>query len=285
MNNQVASLQANGAELSQWSRAELATRIVERLKEQQEDLKQQYQSGHRISSFVLDDLLDPDLALAIYQAFPPKETMRIRKTLREYKYVAAQMDRYSPLLEEIIYAFQDERVLSAISEIVGISTLLPDEYLYAGGLSSMGKGNFLNPHLDNSHDKDKENYRALNLLYYVTPEWQEDFGGNLELWDQGPKGPNRTIVSRFNRLAVMVTHQASWHSVSPVTVDKVRCCVSNYYFSPVPIGSDAYSHVTTFRGRPEQRLRDVVLRGDNALRNGIVRLLKRNVATSHVYKK
>lgn len=45
----------------------------------------------------------------------------------------------------------------------------------------MAKDNFLNPHLGNSHDKDRECYRVLNLLYYVTPNWSHEQGGNLEL--------------------------------------------------------------------------------------------------------
>jgi len=45
----------------------------------------------------------------------------------------------------------------------------------------MAKENFLNPHLDTSHDKNREMYRVLNLLYYVTPDWSHEQGGKLEL--------------------------------------------------------------------------------------------------------
>ena len=95
----------------------------------------------------------------------------------------------------------------------------------------MGKENFLNPHLDNSHNKDRNLWRVLNLLYYVTPGWKLENGGNLELWPNGIKNPSITIESRCNRLIVMSTHQKSWHSVSKVQTDIPRCCISNYYFS------------------------------------------------------
>ena len=81
----------------------------------------------------------------------------------------------------------------------------------------MEKSQFLNPHLDNSHDKDRNKWRVLNLLYYVSPDWKQEFGGNLELWPDGMKGRQITLHSKFNRLAVMATHDASWHSVSPIT--------------------------------------------------------------------
>ena len=57
------------------------------------------------------------------------------------------MDRYNPLLEKVIYAFQDERIVRLVGEICGIKQLEPDAYLYAGGISLMAEKNFLNPHL------------------------------------------------------------------------------------------------------------------------------------------
>jgi len=67
----------------------------------------------------------------------------------------------------------------------------------------------------------------------------------------------------------MATHGASWHSVSPIRANGFRCCVSNYYFSDDPLKEGDSFHVTSFRGRPEQKFRDIVLRADAALRMGI----------------
>ena len=84
----------------------------------------------------------------------------------------------------------------------------------------------------------------------------------------------------------MATHKGSWHSVNQVQVDRSRCCVSNYYFSPRPIEGREYFHVTSFRGRPEQPVRDLVLLGDLALRQGVRKVFKKGVvANPHVYKK
>lgn len=268
-------------------RGEIASHISRRLTEALPALADQYAgSSPGIGHFVIDDLLPVEIAKRIHAAFPDVHAMHLNKSLREYKYIAAQMDRHEPLVEEAIYAFQDRRVVELIGRICGIEELLPDEYLYAGGISVMGKGNYLNPHLDNSHDKDRKLWRVLNLLYYISPDWAVDYGGNLELWVNGPRGEPLTIASKFNRLAVMATHQGSWHSVSPVKVDAYRCCVSNYYFSPEPLrGSDEF-HVTSFRGRPEQPLRDVVLRTDAVARMMVRKLFRHGIVeTGHIYKK
>ena len=236
--------------------------------------------------FLVDDLLDESLATDIYRRFPSSDRMMVRNTLREHKYVAAQMDQFDPLLEEIVFGFQEPGVRAVMESITGIRDQLPDSRLYAGGISMMAKGHFLNPHLDNSHDVSREAYRVVNLLYYVSPGWRLEDGGNLELWPQGLDGTPLTLHSKFNRLVVMATDATSWHSVNPIKVDKQRCCVSNYFFSrTAPLGTD-YFHVTSFRGRPEQPVRDLVLRADAALREGVRKVFPRGIAkTKHIYKK
>lgn len=267
------------------NRSEFGAIIERRLESEKERLREEFHS-HKIQSCQIDDLLPEDHVREVYAAFPDKSTMMLKKSLREHKYVAAQMNKYNPVLEEIIYAFQQPGVLRVVTEITGIDDMHPDENLYAGGISLMAKDNFLNPHLDNSHDKDRNMYRVLNLLFYVSPDWNHDCGGNLELWDEGPKGTQREFVSKFNRLVLMATGEHSWHSVNQVRVDRSRCCISNYYFSPRPIEGREYFHVTSFRGRPEQPVRDVVLAGDIALRQSIRKVFKRGIVENpHVYKK
>jgi Rps23 Pro-64 3,4-dihydroxylase Tpa1-like proline 4-hydroxylase len=270
------------------NRLELADIIVKKLESNVDDLSLMYRSSEsKIGYFIADDLLPLDIANHIYRSFPATNNMRLKKSIREFKYTAVQMDNYNPILEECVYAFQDSRVVKLISTICGIKSLYPDEHLYAGGISLMGNNHFLNPHLDNSHDKDRNQWRVLNLLYYVTPEWPITNGGNLELWPNGLEQEQITIHSKFNRLAVMATHDASWHSVSPIScIENSRCCVSNYYFSDHSLKSNEEFHVTSFRGRPEQKFRDVILKTDIKLRMTIRKLFKKGaIENKHIYKK
>ncbi|WP_426667876.1 2OG-Fe(II) oxygenase [Mucilaginibacter sp. McL0603] len=268
------------------NRTSLADIIVEKLEQNKEFLKSDFLKPNQINSCLIDDLLPEEIAKTIYESFPSPEEMAIHKSLRENKRIAAQMDLYNPLLEEIVYAFQDPRIVQVVADITNIKEMTPDEHLYAGGISLMSNGNFLNPHLDNSHDNDRENYRVINLLYYVTPDWKEEYGGNLELWDQGTKKNQRTIHSKFNRLVLMITNRSSYHSVSKVTSEGKRCCVSNYYFSTKPADDKEYFHVTSFYGRPEEPVRDIILKIDAILRNSVRKMTKKRIVkTKHIYKK
>lgn len=268
------------------NRSTLADSILKRLFEEKGALKKQFSEKGRINSCYIDNVLPEEIAMEIYDAFPSPEEMAVNKSLRENKRIAAQMDLYNPLLEEIVYAFQDDRIVKLVEEITGIKEMIPDKHLYAGGISLMAHGNFLNPHLDNSHDNDRENYRVLNLLYYVTPDWKIENGGNLELWDNGTKKQQRTILSGFNRLVLMITNKSSYHSVSKVVSGGKRCCVSNYYFSKYPAENEEYFHVTSFYGRPEEPVKDLILKADAGLRNFVRKITKKRVVeTKHIYKR
>ncbi len=250
-------------------------------------LKRQFQTTKgKIGFFYVDDVLPEELSRQIFNVFPTKDEAIKRKDLREFKFVAFQMNRYNPLLEKVVYAFQDKKIVQLISEICELENVYADPNLYAGGLSLMEKGGFLNPHLDNSHDKDRNNWRVLNLLYYVTPNWDINNGGNLELWPDGLKKEPLVIQSKFNRLVVMATHEKSWHSVNKVLLNKTRCCVSNYYFSDTPILTTDNFHVTSFRGRPEEKVKDTFLRIDNFIRSSIRKIFKKGIRENpHQYKK
>jgi Rps23 Pro-64 3,4-dihydroxylase Tpa1-like proline 4-hydroxylase len=212
--------------------------------------------------------------------------MILRSSIKERKHIAAQMNLFDPLLEEIVYAFQDPRVVARIAGITGLEQIEPDAELYAGGISAMQQGAYLRPHLDNSHDRTRARYRVLNLLYYVTPDWSEDHGGSLQLWDDGPSGAPRTIPSTFNRLVLMSTNRRSWHSVNEIAHDGTRCCVSNYYFSRRSPEAERYFHATSFRSEYGAGIRDVVMRADNALRSTILRLTgDRLYKNPHGYKR
>jgi Rps23 Pro-64 3,4-dihydroxylase Tpa1-like proline 4-hydroxylase len=175
------------------------------------------------------------------------------------------------MLGDITFALQNERVVQLIGALTGIEGLEPDADLSRGGLSMMFRGDYLNPHIDNSHDSQRDRYRRLNILYYVTPDWNLDCGGNFELWDESRKFP-KTIVAGNNKLIVMETNRSSWHSVNRVRVDRVRCCISNYYYSKSSPDGDDYYHVTSFDGRPNQGLRSYISRADNYTRGLISKI-------------
>jgi Rps23 Pro-64 3,4-dihydroxylase Tpa1-like proline 4-hydroxylase len=266
------------------TRVEIAGLILPRLQAEAQRMRSDFAFPGRVPSASIDDLLPVDLAQEICDGFPPADRMMLKRSIKEHKLVAAQMDAYNPLLEEAVYAFQDPRVVEVIGGITGLTVLEPDTELYAGGISLMSKGGYLRPHLDNSHDGDRGRYRVLNLLYYVSPGWREEYGGSLQLWDEGPLSNPRTIASLFNRLVVMATNRTSWHSVNEIRHDGRRCCVSNYYFSKRSPEQGDYFHATSFRGETAG-VSDLVMQLDNTVRTTVLKTLPGAYKNPHVYRR
>lgn len=265
-------------------RTEIADLIMQRLAPEADRMRVEFSAPGRVASTLIDDLLPTPLAQEIFSKFPSTDRMMLKRSIKEHKYVAAQMNNYDPLLEEAVYAFQDARVVRQVAYITGLRELEPDAGLYAGGISLMRKGGYLRPHLDNSHDGKQARYRVLNLLYYVTPGWKEEHGGHLQLWDQGPHTTPRTVCSLFNRLVLMKTNRASWHSVNEIFHDGCRCCVSNYYFSKLSPDQQDYFHATSFRGE-KPGVTDMIMHSDNVLRTSVLKLMPGVYKNPHGYKR
>jgi Rps23 Pro-64 3,4-dihydroxylase Tpa1-like proline 4-hydroxylase len=265
-------------------REEIIGLILNRLEKDAEAISKDFHTDKGIKTrfCAIDELLPVELARRIFVAYPSFAEMRLLDTFREKKYTSKSLDRFDPLIADITFAFQDERVIKKVAEITGIKDPLGDPHLYAGGISAMARGHFLNPHLDNSHDGDQKNYRVLNLLYYVTPEWVPMNGGNLELWNEDVTEAVE-IPSRFNRLVLMATNDKSWHSVNKVKAEGVRCCVSNYYFSPNSPNGYETTHVTYFMARPEQKIRRFVTKMDSDIRTALRKIKKSGFSKKDVY--
>jgi Rps23 Pro-64 3,4-dihydroxylase Tpa1-like proline 4-hydroxylase len=272
--------------VSDINRETLVNLILARLAPLVDKLSEDFETSRKevgVRYCVIDELLPSDVAEQISSAFPNPESMRLMNSFREKKYTSKSFDKFDPLVADITFAIQDPRVVKIVEQITGIKEQIPDPSLYAGGLSAMIRGHYLGPHIDNSHDDSRTHYRTLNLLYYMTPNWSLENGGNLELWDERVLR-NATIVSQFNRLAIMETTPASWHSVSEVRVESVRKCVSNYYFSSrSPIGSD-YFNVTSFSARPEQPFLRVIRSVDNRLRQTLRKLAPQGLGKKDVFQ-
>ena len=265
--------------MSPITREVIADLIISRLKEDKiEKLKKKYQNSSKINYLIIDNLLPDDLASSLDKDFPNKSLLKLRSETQERKYMASSWESKNKLVEECLFSFQEEKVLKNISRICSIEDLTGDPELYAGGISFMNKDCFLNPHIDNSHDRLRKKYRRLNLLYYVTQDWDpKQNGGELLLYPNGIKKDPIFIETKFNRLVIMRTDNKSLHAVRKIKSNSSgRKCISNYYFSfSSPLGSNYY-HSTSFRGFKGEKIKDIYFRV-NALSRTSLKFITGNI--------
>ncbi len=258
--------------MSVLDRTILARHVAERLAARRRELQARWQRDP-IANLTIDDVFPADVARTLFESFPPAEELTARRNLRESRYIGMRMETYPPQLCEAVYAFQMPEVIAAIGEVTGTVGLLRTPQPSACGISRMDRGSFLNPHIDSSHDPAQTNQQVISTLYYLTPDLRLSDGGHLELWHDGPDAEATTILSKFNRLVVMATHAGAWHSVSPIQTNRRRCCIWSYYYVPFQVQPHNDNHVAAFRGRPEQKFRDLLLRADTFARQSLYRFV------------
>ena len=254
------------------NRADLLNQIKTKLTLNLDKLKEQFNSNNPSTStkfFILDNLLDADTALILFNTVNSDRVginWKKKNTFREKKSGFKNIKASHINLINIFESFHDSEIAKIISEITNIDNLRHDSSLYAAGISKMEKNDFLNPHIDNSHDGSRKFYRRLNLLFYIDPNITSIDGGNLELWDNNVKNSIK-LYPKFNRLIIMETNRSSWHSVDSIkSENKQRLCITNYFFSKESPEEYEYYNVTSFLGRPEQKMIRVISKLDNFLR-------------------
>ena len=170
--------------------------------------------------------------MAAFSKMPALADMVRVKSPMERKFVCANLQKLSSTLVDIVMAFTDTDVVESIGDIVGAPRLEADLNLYNGGITVMLPGDFMCPHLDNSHDRARRRRREIVLLYYITPCWLPDYEGNLELWDLTRKERQTVVQFCSNRLVLLETTNASWHAIPPIAGPLPRLSVTSYLYAP-----------------------------------------------------
>ena len=102
--------------------------------------------------------------------------------------------------------------------------------------------------------------RRLNALLYLNPDWRDEYGGHLQLWDRNMTKCEARIAPLFNRMVVFSTTDFSYHGhpdelTCPVGVTR-KSLALYYYTNGRPKEEVSGEHSTLFRERPGEDLHD-----------------------------
>jgi hypothetical protein len=159
----------------------------------------------------------------------------------------------------LLYQLNSSVFIDFLERLTGIRGLIPDPHLWGGGVHQIIRGGFLKVHADFNHHPRLKLDRRLNLLLYLNPEWQKEWGGQLELWDREMTECRKKILPLFGRCVVFNTTDFSYHGhPDPLNCPEgmTRKSIALYYYSNGrPRGETAGEHYSTaFRRRPGERL-------------------------------
>lgn len=227
---------------------------------------------------ILDSFLNEEVANEALSQFPKvgKQEWISYLHYNEKKFGLNKSEQLPPAIKDLIKELNSQPFLDYLTNLSGIENLLADPSLEGGGLHLSERGGFLNIHADFTvHPHRKTWQRRLNLLIYLNTDWDESYGGKLELWDSKMKKCMVSVAPIYNRAVVFATNSDSYHGFpDPIQCPEgmTRKSIALYYYT------DANKQIavrsTNYKARPDDGIKKVFIYLDKQLIN-LYTLIKR----------
>jgi hypothetical protein len=233
-------------------------------------LAEKYATNNPIPHILLSGFLNDDTASEITRTFLNVniENWTQYKHHNEKKLGMANRDLFPSRIRQVIDELNSQVFLAWLSRLTRIPNLVADPSCEGGGLHQSGKGGFLNIHTDFSHHHYHKDWRRrVNLILYLNPAWQPEWGGSIELWDITMRQCVVKYPPLFNDVLIFNTDQRSLHGFpEPIQCPEgqSRKSLALYYYS-VESDSKFATCSTTYRPRPgEGVINSALISLDNA---------------------
>jgi Rps23 Pro-64 3,4-dihydroxylase Tpa1-like proline 4-hydroxylase len=216
-------------------------------------LREQYVNARPFPHIVLDNLIPNEILEEVLDDFPRPDEIAWRKfdNNTEKKLGYWHENALRPRIQLFLYEMNSAPLLQFLEALTGIDGLVSDPYYGGAGPHQIEPGGFLKVHVDfNWHPLLKLD-RRLNLLVYLNKDWEEEYGGHLELWNRDVSRCEQKVLPVFNRTVVFSTTDFSYHGhPNPLACPegRTRKSVSFYYYSNGrPDAERSAPHDTIFR--------------------------------------
>lgn len=220
-------------------------------------LHDQYRDAEPFPHAVIDNFIDVSVLDACLGAFPDDKSKRadLYRRSQENLKTTFNPDETHSSARSLFYAFNSAPFLQFLENLTGIKGLIPDPYFIGGGFHSTENGGHLAVHADFNLHRELGLERRINALIYLNRDWEESYGGCLELWDRDMKACSVKVGPDFNRCVIFNTTSTSWHG-HPDPVNHPdgtpRRSLALYYYT-ASWDDSRFAHTTHFRARRGSR--------------------------------
>lgn len=235
-----------------------------------EEIGEKYKNGIPFEHVIINDFLNSVLAEEISELYPKDLTdYHFYNNPIEVKYAFDDMDKLDHKIRRIFYLLSSKVMEELFSQISGIK-MEHDPYLHGAGLHVHPRNGRLGIHSDYEIHPYSGKQRNLNIILYLSKNWDESWGGASELWNSDA---SKLIVKskvKFNTAIIFKTNEISWHGVS----EKIKCpegvfrkSFAYYYVSDKSdethenrVGNDGsgYRKKATFVARPDENNKELL---------------------------
>jgi hypothetical protein len=210
--------------------------INEQIIDKAPDIRHAFQSALPFRHVQIDNFLEPEICERLLRDFP---TFDKKKAINELghvgrKAVIENVSSISPFYSTFYNFINSKPFLDKLSDLTGVPDLIADETLFGGGTHENLDGQYLDAHIDFNIDERRMLHRRLNLLIYLNKEWEESWGGSIEL-HSNPRQPEtdeiKSFIPSFNRAVIFETNEYSWHGFPVIRLPQEKKQLSRKSFS------------------------------------------------------
>lgn len=198
--------------------------------------RQDFVAAQPFPHVVIDGFLEDGLLRRLVESFPAYDDERFRNEWGEPgKAWREDVSRLGGAWAELDRGLRTPEFLGFLSQVSGIPRLLFDPTYFGGGTHENLHDMELDPHIDFNLHPETFLHRRLNLLLYLNEEWDDAWGGALELhtnpWLSPAENRIRTISPALNRCVVFETSDHSWHGFRRIALPPERRTLSRRSFA------------------------------------------------------
>ncbi len=226
---------------------------------------------------VIDNFFSQDIADGMHQHFPSVDSLKVkRNSMNENKVEDYHFERWDPVFLKARNHIRTDAFCQWLSTLTGIDGLSTPDNGLGSGIHQGSQGSYVDVHIDVNYDPASKLWRRINLLVYLNPHWQEEWGGDLELWDPAMTDILHKVAPLHNRAIIFLTDDQSPHGYKAIDVPEgeSRKSFYAYYFTQIGEGF-AYSD-SKFVSRPDDPwLRKQATRSKEFVKIHLKRLLEK----------
>lgn len=201
--------------------------------------KNKFNENKPFPHIVFDNFFDEKHLNSVLDNFPDLEK---NKNVTEFnsqkdkkKFATNNNFNYPESINNFLNYLNSFEFINFLQKITGIKeTLITDPYFFGGGLHEIKKNGFLKIHADFNYHPNMQLDRRINILIYLNKNWQENYGGCLELWNKSMDTCEKKILPIFNRLVIFNTNDFTYHGhPEPLKCPEniSRKSIALYYYS------------------------------------------------------
>jgi hypothetical protein len=207
-----------------------------RLEAERDTIAARYRAAMPYPHVVLDGFFDAAVLERVEREFPApgRRDWLGYDTVNEIKQTSRGILDLPPFTQIFLWQMCSAPFMDWLRAVTGIADLCVDPTFHGGGLHESRRGGWLNLHADWTQHPHLPLVRQLNMIIYLNRDWQEEWGGALELHGPGG-GPIARVAPVFNRAVIFPTTSETVHGFpQPMTcpADRARRSVSWFYWSP-----------------------------------------------------